>query len=139
MEGASKKRKYCFLDDDDNDLEEENDEQKMEKFFALIRNIREARDQLVRSNSIHGSDYVIKGIETKKKKNKVVEEDHQKKIITEVWKPSFEPEDFMEEAAGAGAQVIKTVLGSSQIQEGTTMKEADQGKEGVVLDLKLSL
>lgn len=131
MEGASKKRKYCLDHDDDG---EEDDEQKMEKFFALIRNIREALDQRVKSN---GPDDVIEGsieINNKRsKKNKVIEEEKKIKIVTEVWKPSFEPEDFMEKVA-AGAQ-LQTVLGSSQIQKADQEKEED----GLVLDLKLSL
>lgn len=127
MEGASKKRKYCLDHDDD---VEEDDEQKMEKFFALIRNIQEARDQLVSSN---GPDVIKGSIENNRsKKNKVIEEEIKKiKIVTEVWKPSFEPEDFMEKVAGSQ---LKTVLGSSQIQETDQEKE----EEGL-LDLKLSL
>ncbi|KAJ6675046.1 PROTEIN NEGATIVE REGULATOR OF RESISTANCE [Salix viminalis] len=42
MDGASKKRKL-FHDD----LDEENEEEKIEKFFALINGIREARDRLM--------------------------------------------------------------------------------------------
>ncbi|XP_041022135.1 uncharacterized protein LOC121263354 [Juglans microcarpa x Juglans regia] len=102
MEDASKKRKYCLHHDDD---VEEDDEQKMEKFFALIRNIQEARDQRVRSN---GPDVIKGSIDHKRSKmNKVIEEEKKIKIVTEVWKPSFEPEDFMEKVAGAQ---LKTVL-----------------------------
>ncbi|XP_035549351.1 uncharacterized protein LOC118349296 [Juglans regia] len=129
MEDASKKRKNCLHHDDD---VEEDDEQKMEKFFALIRNIREARDQRVRSN---GPDVIKGSIDNKRSKmNKVIEEEKKIKIVTEVWKPSFEPEDFMEKVAGAQ---FKTVLGSSQIQE--TDQEKEKEEEEGLLDLKLSL
>ncbi|KAB1202652.1 hypothetical protein CJ030_MR8G020272 [Morella rubra] len=118
MEGpASKKRKFCPDPDT-----EEDDEQKMEKFFALIRKIREARERLLRS----GSD-ITKAMETEHTKNRKVEAG-QKQI--EVWKPSFEREDFMKERG-------TSLAGSPQKEEGTPMKEVMDHEEG--LDLKLSL
>ncbi|XP_047155115.1 protein NIM1-INTERACTING 3 [Vigna umbellata] len=51
--------------------EEESEEEQMEKFFALIKSTKEARDQL----------------------SKQKEEEKAKGV----WKPSFEPEDFMDD------------------------------------------
>lgn len=117
MEGASKKRK--IFHDNPEEEEDDDDEQKIEKFFALIKNIREARFRLM-----NGSD-VMEGVESKRKKKKVEEENKQ----VEVWKPSFEREDFMEDEAQ-----LKTVVGSSPRQEGSK-KEEDKEE----LDLGLSL
>ncbi|XP_030948791.1 uncharacterized protein LOC115972601 [Quercus lobata] len=117
MEDASKKRKIC--PDDPEEEEDDDDEQKIEKFFALIKNIREARFRLM-----NGSD-VMEGVENKRKKKKVEEENKQ----VEVWKLSFEREDFMEDEAQ-----LKTVVGSSPRQEGSK-KEEDKEE----LDLGLSL
>lgn len=119
MEGASKKRKICHHDPEEEE-EENDDEQKIEKFFALIKNIREARFRLM-----NGSD-VMEAVENKKKKKKVEGENKQ----VEVWKPSFEREDFMEDEA----HQLKTVVGSSPRQEGSK-KEEDEEE----LDLGLSL
>lgn len=56
---------------------EDNEEQKMEKFFALIRNAKDVRDRLCK--------------EKEDDDNKKVEEDKEKGV----WKPNFEPEDFI--------------------------------------------
>ncbi|GMY17120.1 protein NIM1-INTERACTING 1-like [Fagus crenata] len=118
--GASNKRKFCH--DDEKEEEEEEEEQKIEKFFALIKNIREARFRLM-----NGSD-VMEGIENRRKKKKVEEEKKQ----IEVWKPSFQREDFMEDTEAQ----LKTDVGSSPrvLQEG--IKNEDDEEE---LDLGLSL
>lgn len=119
MEGAGEKRKICNED-------EEDDEQKIEQFFAIIRNIREARERLRNDDS-----------DVKKKKQKLVEEE-MKKI--QVWKPTFERGDFMEEEADHDHRhhQLKTIVGSSHHgDEGTKKEEDHQDKEE--LDLKLSL
>jgi ABC-type nickel/cobalt efflux system permease component RcnA len=117
MEGAGEKRKTCNED-------EEDDEQKIEQFFAIIRNIREARERLRNDSDV------------KKKKQKLVEEE-MKKI--QVWKPTFERGDFMEEEADHDHRhhQLKTIVGSSHHGDEGTKKEDHQDKEE--LDLKLSL
>ncbi|XP_028771034.1 protein NIM1-INTERACTING 1-like [Neltuma alba] len=80
MEGTSdsKKRKICCGEDD----EEEDDEIKMEKFFALVRSIRESRERLIKFGSdAYGETENGSG----KAQNRVG-----------VWKPQFQIEDFME-------------------------------------------
>lgn len=72
-DGNSKKRKIWCGEDE----EEEDDEIKMEKFFALVRSIRESREGLRRfGETENGSSKV---------KNRVG-----------VWTPQFQIEDFME-------------------------------------------
>ncbi|KAI9082628.1 hypothetical protein K1719_035497 [Acacia pycnantha] len=71
--GNSKKRKIWCGEDE----EEEDDEIKMEKFFALIRSIRESREGLRRFGETQNG--------SSKLKNRVG-----------VWKPQFQIEDFME-------------------------------------------
>ncbi|KAJ6686754.1 PROTEIN NEGATIVE REGULATOR OF RESISTANCE [Salix purpurea] len=84
MDGAGKKRKL-FNDD----LDEEDEEEKIERFFALIKGIREARDRLM-----NVPDPALKSeMDGKNKKRKLEEE---KKQVT-AWKPLFQREDFMEE------------------------------------------
>jgi len=125
MDGASKKRKL-FHDDLDH---EENEEEKIEEFFALIKGIREARDRLM-----NVSDPALKlEIDTKNNKRKLEEE--TKKFT--VWKPSFQREDFMEETEmirTLPAAVASALVDSSQRKEVT---EKDEHKES--LDLNLSL
>ncbi|CAK7348490.1 unnamed protein product [Dovyalis caffra] len=125
MDGASKKRKLCH-----DDLDEENEEEKMEKFFALIKSIREARDRMM-----NGSDPALKlEKDTTNRKRKL--EGEQKQVT--VWKPSFQREDFMEETEklrDPPAAVVSTFADSSQGKE--VIPEKDEHKES--LDLNLSL
>lgn len=67
----SKKRKSWCKDD-----EEEEDEIKMEKFFALIRSIRESRERMIKFGGSDGKGKVKNGVGA--------------------WKPQFQLEDFME-------------------------------------------
>ncbi|EOX95381.1 hypothetical protein QUC31_005008 [Theobroma cacao] len=117
MESASKKRKICRDDDDDEDDEKET----MEKFYALVKSIREARDRLMINNS--------EAAETRSKKRKLEE---VKQVV--VWKPSFQHEDFMEEAQLRKPPV--RVASTSRSKEGTD-DQKEEVKEG--LDLSLSL
>ncbi|CAL5341049.1 unnamed protein product [Camellia sinensis] len=105
MEGESRQRKVG---------KDEDEEEKMEKFFALIRSTRDVRKRMV-----------ITDIEEEKKKKKKGEEE---KLPVGVWNPSFQPEDFME--GGGGSQA--SLAGPSKRQDETL--EEDKG-----LDLKLSL
>ena len=70
MEGERRKRKL--------ESEEENEEQKMEKFFALIKSTKDVRDLLF----------------NKEKTDKKVDEEGLKGKAT--WTPTFQPEDFID-------------------------------------------
>lgn len=127
MEGAtsSKKRKICH----DDEVEEEDEEQKIDKFFALIKSIREAREHLINSsNKI--------ALNSQRKKSNVAEE--EKKQIA-VWKPSFQHEDFLEEGVASEFKkppVTVTLVGSSQREGGA---DDQKGNDKESLDLRLSL
>ncbi|KAG2697766.1 hypothetical protein I3843_07G120100 [Carya illinoinensis] len=126
---ASRKRKICH----DHDDEVEDDEQKMEKFYDLIRNIREARDRLM-----NGS-VPTKGLQNKKNKKKAEEDHHQEQTNIQVWTPSFEREDFMEESRRE-AQFKTVHAGTTSEREAGARKEKDKEEEEEErLDLKLSL
>ncbi|XP_050382972.1 protein NIM1-INTERACTING 1 [Argentina anserina] len=116
MEGERKKRKMEF--------EEEDEEAKIEKFFALIKSTRQVCEILKGS-----SNWPLR----KKDENKK-EEEPDNKSTGGAWNPAFQPEDFLDQddkatTAGHGA-------GPSTIQE-EDEKEKDKGGDG--LDLKLSL
>lgn len=127
MEGAtsSKKRKICH----DDEVEEEDEDQKIDKFFALIKSIREAREHLINSsNKI--------ALNSQRKKSNVAEE--VKKQIA-VWKPSFQHEDFLEEGVASEFKkppVTVTLVGSSQREGGA---DDQKGNDKESLDLRLSL
>ncbi|TYI69391.1 hypothetical protein E1A91_D08G152200v1 [Gossypium mustelinum] len=57
----SKKRKIC--NDNGENEEEDDEEEKMEKFYALINNIREARDRFIINNTkkrkLEGEKHVV--------------------------------------------------------------------------------
>ncbi|KAA8543005.1 hypothetical protein F0562_021500 [Nyssa sinensis] len=107
MEGpASKKRKVCH-----DEAFEEDDEQKMEKFFALIRSIRETSEYIM-----NGSNELQNKSDNKKKMKKVDDEEKSKAV----WKPSFQREDFAED--------VKLTKSSCQIKEGS------DGTYGIDLD-----
>ncbi|KAG7967113.1 hypothetical protein I3843_08G082300 [Carya illinoinensis] len=143
---ASKKRKICH---DEGDHQEEDDEQNMEKFYDLIKNIREVRESLM----MNGRSKALNGIQEKKmpiKKQKQIKEADQKKFAA--WKLSFQPEDFMEDQAALhkynnvvvpSAHVTMSFVGSAQREElgGDHQKQnTDHHKEGQLeLDLRLSL
>ncbi|KAM5560955.1 protein NIM1-INTERACTING 3-like [Rosa sericea] len=115
MEGDRKKRKM--------DYEEEDEAEKIEKFFALIKSTRQVCEILRGS-----SNWPLE----KKDQNKK-EEDREKRTGG-AWNPAFQPEDFLDQddkatSDGHGA-------GPSKIQE-EDKEEEDKGGDG--LDLKLSL
>ncbi|XP_054797672.1 protein NIM1-INTERACTING 1 [Prosopis cineraria] len=80
MDSASNSKKRKIFNEED---EEDDDEIKMEKFFALVRSIRESREKLIK----FGSDACG---ETQNGSDKVI------KNGVGVWKPQFEIEDFIE-------------------------------------------
>ena len=125
---AGKKRKISHDDDED------DEEEKMEKFYALIKSIREARDRLIMNNS--SAEIVNKEVaeQSKTKKPKLEE---VKQIV--VWKPSFQREDFMEEADQL-KKPLMSFASTSQTKEGTdNYDQKEEVKEGLDLDLTLSL
>ncbi|CAK9185974.1 unnamed protein product [Ilex paraguariensis] len=107
MEGERRKRKM--------DSEVENEEEKTEKFFALIRSTRELRELMTGRVD-----------QTKEADKKATEEK-----AVEVWTPSFRPEDFMEEAPSKSPQI--DIASASETQD----KTKEDGGDG--LDLKLAL
>ncbi|KAK5812368.1 protein NIM1-INTERACTING 3-like [Gossypium arboreum] len=118
----SKKRKIC---NDNGEKEEDDDEEeKMEKFYALINNIREARDRFIINNT---------------KKRKLEGEKH----VVAVWKPSFQHQDFMEK----GMMILKkpttmsgfTATSQTKQETGNYDVEAEGVKVKQGLDLTLSL
>ncbi|XP_022759655.1 uncharacterized protein LOC111306018 [Durio zibethinus] len=123
---ASKKREISHDDDD----EEEN----MEKFYALVKSIREARDHLIMNNSsAEIANNEAAGRQSITKKRKLEEE---KQVV--VWQPSFQREDFMEEADQLKKPPAVSFASTSQSKEGTDINDPkEKVKEG--LDLTLSL
>ncbi|XP_058191347.1 protein NIM1-INTERACTING 1 [Rhododendron vialii] len=115
MDGKSKKRKM--------EKEEEDEEEKMEKFFALLRDTREMREQMMGG--------VNKSHEEKGKRG-------------EGEKPSFQPEDFMEGAnhdrQSKGTTTQPNLLpGSSKREDEAKQEDKREGSGSDGLNLKLSL
>ncbi|KAK8639616.1 hypothetical protein V6N13_137989 [Hibiscus sabdariffa] len=108
FESKKRKRKICHEDED------EDEEEKMEKFYAIVNTIREARDRFIINNN---------------KKRKLEEGKH----IVSVWKPSFQREDFMQEAHQPKNPACQTNEGET----GNDLKQ--EVKKGLDLDLSLSL
>lgn len=121
MDGERKKRKM------ENDEEDEGDEQKsVEKFFALIRSTKEARDRLLS----HG-DHAKKGAEEGKT---------EKEKEVGAWTPTFQLEDFMDGSHGKAVKNFPVIqAGPSQRKEEEEKQETKLGTGGSGLDLNLSL
>ncbi|XVF05912.1 hypothetical protein REPUB_Repub06bG0002600 [Reevesia pubescens] len=128
MESGRKKRKMG--NGEEKDIEEE--EEKVEKFFALIRSTREMRDRL--RNVPNGSK------EEELEKKKLQEE---KSVAAAVWNPTFQPEDFMEEDSKSKINhplvVNDAGPSSKREQEQEQEKETNEEGEDTGLDLNLSL
>lgn len=129
MEGERRKRKL--------ESEEENEEQKMEKFFALIKSTKDVRDLL-----------------SKEKIDKKADDEKAKGI----WTPMFQPEDFIDYGEFGRSNIVSTphagssekakekeVIEKDYLQEATTAavvpaaKTEDKEKASNHLDLNLSL
>ncbi|XWS76695.1 hypothetical protein CRYUN_Cryun01aG0199800 [Craigia yunnanensis] len=110
MEGKTKETPA--VDDNDDDEEEE----KINTFFTLVRNIRDAHNQML-----------IGSQDTKEEKEKAKE-----KEIKSTWIPSFKWEDFADDAHLRNN--IVTFPSSSKIEEQKSKTEEHQE-----LDLNLSL
>lgn len=130
METASKKRKICHED-------EEDEEEKIEKFFALIKNIQEARDHLLMLN-----DSDCTRIKNRKKMKKI----DQDPPAVSVWVPSFQREDFMGQTTDQlhhnNYEQLKNpnLVGLSSESKGESEKlEHSHDIKDCCIDLKLSL
>ncbi|KAK8711461.1 hypothetical protein V6N13_146743 [Hibiscus sabdariffa] len=112
---ASKKRKMSHADDDE-------DDENMEKFFALIKNIREARDRLITNNisasaaaEIVQKDAADDRSETKKRKLEG-DKENQEAVALKL-NPSFGREDFKDEADNKPKGAPMSFAGTSQSKE----------------------
>ncbi|KAI7991961.1 hypothetical protein LOK49_LG12G00937 [Camellia lanceoleosa] len=120
--------------------EEDADEEKMDKFFALIRNFRDARDRWrnelkqlqIRNNNNNNENL---------KKRKADQDHHRREEQSSSWVPSFEWEDFNDHR--------KTLIFSNpnpnpinnnhQQQQQQRRKNEDQQCDETGLNLKLTL
>lgn len=82
MDGGRKKRKT-----EDAEVEEDNEEEKMEEFYALIRSTRDIREWMFMSS--------VDRLRLEENQKKKADHDQNKPIA--VWNPTFEPEDFRED------------------------------------------
>lgn len=127
---SRKRKRSCHVIYD----EKEDEEEKIDKFYSLIKSIREARDRLINMKGSSDHDHVFN-----KELINIPINKEPKQI--QVWKPSFQREDFMEDDHDhADKFMIKTPLlmvptSSSPTLEASAQKE--EIREG--LDLKLSL
>lgn len=130
---SSKKRKICRKEDDEvEDQEREDDEAKMETFFALVRKIRETRDPWINSRS---------GDDSKNKRVcKNTADKYEENRVATVWKPTFQLEDFAEEKAQQCQNrphhhpTLPLLAGASQSNNSAKEDDAEKG-----IDLRLSL
>ncbi|KAL4351949.1 hypothetical protein GQ457_06G030510 [Hibiscus cannabinus] len=112
---TSKKRMMSHADDDE-------DDENMEKFFALIKNIREARDRLITNNisasaapEIVQKDAADDRSETKKRKLEG-DKENQEAVALKL-NPSFGREDFRDEADNKPTEAPMSFPGTSQSKE----------------------
>lgn len=124
MDGERKKRKM------EKDEEQEDDEEKsVEKFFALIRSTREARDRLLG----HGDA-------SKQQEKKQGEEEGKEKAMMGTWTPTFRLEDFMGGSQAKGAKDFPGVQAGPSERKEEEKEESKEGNGGGSgLDLNLSL
>ncbi|XP_024020053.1 uncharacterized protein LOC112091224 isoform X2 [Morus notabilis] len=105
--------------EEDRKKEDEDQEDKVEKFFELIRNFREARKRLairrqtVETETISGDhdDQLFVSDDQKKKKKKIDKSNKKRKIMTDInWVTSssylFEKEDFTADVEFRGTPSI---------------------------------
>ncbi|GMI66663.1 hypothetical protein HRI_000335600 [Hibiscus trionum] len=134
---ANNKRKISHDDEEENE--------NMEKFYALIKNIREVRDRLIANNSSSSATATatatIKNTaaaadDEGKNKRQKLEEDQEMQAVA--WNPAFQREDFVDEADNKAKEPRMSLAGTSQSKAGS---DRDDRKEEVKeeLDLTLSL
>lgn len=153
--GSIKKRKICLVDADHHRRDDDDDDkEKMEKFFSLIRSIREARDHLSKGSA----DAVLvqmvvqdqeEGIIIENKKQQkscsVNDQEESKKEKKAGWNvniPCFQREDFVDDlnlriSPPALPTYLAPPASSDQINIQANGHEDDIIKHG--LDLNLSL
>ncbi|KAL5561066.1 hypothetical protein UlMin_030813 [Ulmus minor] len=120
--------------------EEEEEEKKIEKFYELIKGMREARDRLMK-----GSEFFQGNNKRKKIIDTVAFEGEKKTSKTTLvapWKPSFQREDFLGDDDDDQHQQVKFKVPSRVTTFGTPStsqinKTSSSAKED--LDLRLSL
>ena len=105
-----------------NGEDEEQEDQKMEQFFALIRNFQEARNR--RKDELRQRDEKIKN----KRQNKIRRLDDEQSS----WIPTFEWEDFTEEIEFRRPPIIFPTPYNKK--DDNKKQEEDDG-----LDIKLTL
>ncbi|XP_052206741.1 uncharacterized protein LOC127811067 [Diospyros lotus] len=120
-------RKRKIRQDADGDLSED-DEEKMDKFFALLRSIREAREHMrsLKASGTASEKPVPPG--QKKLKAAAAEKEEENP-------PSFRREDLVKDFQFTGPCVTSSLGGPSRIEQ---VIDKDEIKDGG-LDLKLSL
>ncbi|CAI9774260.1 unnamed protein product [Fraxinus pennsylvanica] len=105
----------------------EDDETKIDEFFALIRNIRDIRNQL--------NDQTEKVHNNRKRKSNSDSDDHHRKS-TSAWVPAFQWEDFTTEVE---FRRPSSVLPSPCNNGNEIIKKDDEVNGSSGLDLKLTL
>ncbi|GAB4855673.1 hypothetical protein Ancab_024295 [Ancistrocladus abbreviatus] len=116
MEGDRKKRRVVREDEEDEDV-------KMEKFFALIKNSWDLRGSLL-------------GGEQSRDGGKKKAEDEQRQSAP-IWRPCFEPEDFGLNVLLKGDPTAEACPSRGQKENGKESEGNENGGSG--LDLNLSL
>ncbi|KAJ4727866.1 protein NIM1-INTERACTING 1-like [Melia azedarach] len=107
--------------------DDQRDEEKMERFFALIKNFHEARNRIKRGE--------LNELEEKNKKNKMrrINHDRQDEEASKGWVPKFEWKDFAEEIEFRKPPLIFP----SPCNNREEKKQREN--QDVALDLKLTL
>lgn len=124
METGSEKNKGKALRDQDHS---DNDEENMEKFFELVKNIRGARHYVVNYDS---DEVKLQSVEGDKRRR--VEDERMQVHAT--WKLTFLPEDFQvntSSSIGVSRAQVRTV----QSNAGTKKDEMKRSGLGLGLDL----
>lgn len=162
--GSIKKRKICLVDADLHDHpnhhhrsdDDDDDKEKMEKFFSLIRSIREARDHLSKDSADavlvqmvvqdQEEGIIIKNKQQQQQKScSVNDQEKSKKQKKAGWNiniPCFQREDFVDDlnlriSPPALTTYLAPPASSDQINIQANGHEDDIIKHG--LDLNLSL
>lgn len=110
-----------------NGEDEEQEDEKMEEFFALIRNFQEARDR--RRNELKQKE-----TKTEKRENKVRRLNNNEQPS---WVPSFEWADFNGEIEFRKPPIIYPAPHNSDDDNKKKQQHDDEEEDG--LDLKLTL
>ncbi|KAJ9180367.1 hypothetical protein P3X46_008625 [Hevea brasiliensis] len=119
MESDTRKRKIENVEEQEKGKEEqeleEDDEVKMEKFFALIRSSRDLM---------------------RKDPNESKEKEEKKPEAAAAWNPSFQPEDFIQDIF-KDSQTDPGPSKTAEDEQEKQKKEEEEGDNGLDLDLSL--